>query len=349
MKRLTIVAALALLATAAAGCAPDTAAPGGENGEVKGPITVLCSFDDEVCQAKVQGFVDDTGIEATFVRMSTGEGVARMEATTTAPEFDAWLGGPAEGHIQAADRGLTEAYKSPEAANVPDNMKDPDGRWTALQFGVLAFCSNPDRLAKIGATAPTSFDDLLDEKFKQEIAVSHPSTSGTGTNMLWTLMLVHDRDEDATFDYLRQLHNNILQYSKSGAAPAQMASRGEIATGIVFSDNCTKLIKTGVKLELTFPKEGTGYSMGSISLVAGAKNPAAAKAFIDWQISVKGQNIGPEVNMFSNPSNVNANVDPDMVDTSKVTLLEFDPMEAAEAMGTLIPRFDSEIAPAPKE
>ncbi|WP_297111006.1 extracellular solute-binding protein [Tessaracoccus sp.] len=176
-----------------------------------------------------------------------------------------------------------------------------------------------------------------------------PGDPGTGTNLLWTLMLLHNRDEDATFAYLKELHNSILQYSKSGAAPAQMASRGEIAVGIVFSDNCTKLIESGTDLVLTYPEEGTGFSMGSISLVAGAKNPAAAKVFIDWQISPKGQNIGPEVNMFSNPSNVNAEVLPNMVDPEKVKLLDFDPAEAAAGVEPMIPRFDAEIAPAPKE
>lgn len=348
MKRVALVTSAVLMASVMAACSIDSETPGA-SGDPEGPITVLCSFDDEVCQAKVEQFSDDTGIQASFVRMSTGEAVARMEATASSPEFDVWLGGPAEGHIQAADRGLTEAYKSPEAENVPDNMKDADGRWTSLQFGVLGFCSSPDRLEKIGATAPQSFQDLLDPAFKQEVAISHPSTSGTGANLLWTLMLLHDQNADDTFAYLSDLHNNILQYSKSGSAPAQMASRGEIATGVVFSDNCTKLIKSGVDLVLTFPEEGTGYSMGSISLVADSEQPQASRAFIDWQISTKGQNIGPEVNMFSNPSNVNADVDPDMVNTDEVTLLPFEPQQAAEAMPGMIERFDAEVAPAPKE
>ncbi|MBK7822701.1 MAG: extracellular solute-binding protein [Tessaracoccus sp.] len=176
-KKWAWAAAPLSLLLAVTGCAVDEPGGGTEpGGEVKGPLTVLCSFDDEVCQAKISKFQDDTGIETNFIRMSTGEAVARMAATKTAPEFDAWLGGPAEGHIEAAEQGLTEAYASPEADNVPDNMKDPDGKWTALQFGVMSFCSNPARLDKLGVEAPKSFADLLDPKLKREVAVSHPAT-----------------------------------------------------------------------------------------------------------------------------------------------------------------------------
>ena len=40
--------------------------------------------------------------------------------------------------------------------------------------------------------------------------------------------------EDKAFDYLKELHANINEYTKAGAAPAQAAGQGETMVGIAF-------------------------------------------------------------------------------------------------------------------
>ena len=40
--------------------------------------------------------------------------------------------------------------------------------------------------------------------------------------------------EEDGFDYMKGLHANINQYTKSGSAPIKAAGRGETTVGIVF-------------------------------------------------------------------------------------------------------------------
>ena len=141
---------------------------------------------EDLCQKWTQTFTEQTGIQATYVRLSSGETVARLDSAKNSPEFDVWHGGPVDGYGTAATKGLIEAYESPSAAKIPDKYKDTDHKWTGVYVGVLGFCSNKTVLKKLGAEAPKSWDDLLNPAFKGQVSTAHPSTSGTAFTTLWT-------------------------------------------------------------------------------------------------------------------------------------------------------------------
>lgn len=88
--------------------------------------------------------------------------------------------------------------------------------------------------------------------------------------------------EDQAFDYLKQLNGNVSQYTKSGIAPARNAARGETAIGIGFLHDYSLEKEQGAPLELISPCEGTGYEIGGVSILKGARNEENAKLFVDW-------------------------------------------------------------------
>ncbi|WP_407441253.1 ABC transporter substrate-binding protein [Rhodococcus sp. (in: high G+C Gram-positive bacteria)] len=352
MKR-SAIAGIALVGAAAllSGCSGSTETPTADGEAVTDTeLNFICSPQEDWCQAVAAAFTADTGIQANYVRLSGGEAIARLSATGDTPEFDAWFGGGADGHIAADEEGYIEKYTSPRADDIADEYKAADGTWTGIYVGALSFCSNTDVLEQIGADAPESWEDLLDPAFKSNIAMAHPGTSGTAYQALWTQVELNDGDQDAALDYFGRLHNNILQYSKSGSAPGQMAGRGEIATGIIFAQDCQKFINEGfTNLTTTFPKEGMTYEVGAVSLLKNAKHPAAAKAFIDWSLTAAAQDIAPGVGTYSVPTNPDAVITDDMVDLDKLKLIHADIAEQGEARNELTSRFDAEVAPAPKE
>ncbi|MFC6356545.1 ABC transporter substrate-binding protein [Luethyella okanaganae] len=346
-KRIVIIAAAAASVLIFTGC---SAGAGETTSDAKDPVTFICSPQEDWCQVIAAEFTAASGYPANYVRLSGGEAVARLSATGDTPEFDAWFGGGAEGHLAAESQGYIEPYSSPNADVIPDEYKDADGLWTGVYIGALSFCSNTDILSEIGAEAPESWSDLLDPKFKSNVAMAHPGTSGTAYAALWTQVVLNDGDQDAALDYFHELHSNILQYSKSGSAPGQMAGRGEVATGIIFAQDCQKLINEGfTNLTTTFPKEGVGHEVGAVSLIKNAKNPEGAKAFIDWSLTAEAQDLAAEVGSYSVPTNPDATITDDMVDFDKLTLIPADIAAAGKARNTLTQRFDTEVAPAPKE
>ncbi|WP_353115498.1 ABC transporter substrate-binding protein [Microbacterium sp.] len=346
---LSVSAAAALTLT---GCVVDTSAPtpSGSDAKLGGSLTVACGAMEDWCQAMTDAFEKKTGVSTDFVRLSSGETVARLNAAKDMPEFDVWHGGPADGYGAAADAGLLEAYDSPNAEKIPAKYKSKDGSWNGVYVGVLGFCSNQAVLDKLGAKAPESWADLLDPKLKGQVSTAHPSTSGTAFTTLWTQVTLANGDEDAALAYMRKLHNNVLQYSKSGTAPGQTAGRGEVAVGLVFSHDCVKYKEEGMKdLVVAFPDEGTGYEIGGVAMVKGTDNPAAAKAYIDWALTPEAQEIGATVGSYQVPTNPEAKTDDRMVDLSSVKLVDYDFAKAAAEKPKLTKRFDAEIAPQPKE
>jgi iron(III) transport system substrate-binding protein len=343
-------AMLALLAGAVIvlpGCARSGS---GSAGVDSGKVTVACGATEEWCAAMAKGFERaNPGVHANFVRLSSGEALARIEAGRSNPEFDVWHGGPADGYVAAAAKGLLQPYVSPNAAAIPAKYKDASRIWTGVYVGAIGFCSNTKVLAEKGLQPPQSWQDLLNPKLSRNVAIAHPETSGTAYTALWTQVTLAGGDQDAALAYERKLHPNILQYTKSGAAPGQMVARGEVGVGVLFAHDCVALKEEGFKdLTVTFPSEGTGYEVGGLALVAGAHHPESAKKYIDWALTGPAQEIGATVKSYQAPTNPAAKVDPRVVNISALKLVDYDVSAAGLAKATLVKRFDEVVVQAPK-
>lgn len=315
----------------------------------EGEITVACTADETLCAAWAEAFEAESGITTNYVRMSSGESVARFQAAADNPEFDVWHAGPVDGFIAATQEGLLEQYESPNAADLDDDLVDPEGYWAGVYLGALGFCSNESRLEELGVDVPDSWGDLTVPELQGELMMAHPSTSGTAFTTLWT-QVERLGSEDAALDYMRDFNNNILQYTRSGSAPAQSAGRGEVAVAMVFSHDCVSHQEEGFDdLVVSFPEEGTGYEIGGVALMNGAKNPDAAKAYIDWALTPAAQNLGPENNAYQILTHPDAVEDPRMVSFDDITLVDYDFAAAGEARSALTARFDAEVAEEPAE
>ncbi len=184
----------------------------------EGKLVVLCTPQEDWCVEMVQQFQEQTGINTSYVRMSSGEALARLRAGAEAPEFDVWWGGPADGQIAAGAEGLIEPYISPNAAAISDDQKGADGTWTGVYVGALGFCSNQAELERLGIEAPASWDDLLaPEPSTSNVAVAHPASSGTAYTTFYTQVIRLGGEDDA-LDYMKaapQQHPAVHQVGLS--------------------------------------------------------------------------------------------------------------------------------------
>lgn len=334
-------------------------------------LTLLCTPQEDWCVAMTQAFEEETGIDTNYVRLSSGESLARVRASQDNPEFSVWWGGPADAFIAGAEEGLLEQYESPSAEAIPAEYKDADNYWSGVYVGALGFCSNVEILDELGVEPPTSWEDLLAPELQGNVAMAHPATSGTAFTAFWTVVTLkadeleaeeagtgYDEEGaptqeaiDAAFEYFAQLHQNILQYTRSGAAPGTMAGQGEVAVAIIFSHDCTKLQVEGFEgiLTTTFPEEGTGYEIGGMAILAGAPEPEAARMWYDWALTAEAQEIGQTVNSLQLPTNPDAAVSELSVNLSEVNLIDYNFQAAGLNRTALVERFDAEIAPEPVE
>jgi iron(III) transport system substrate-binding protein len=334
-------------------------------------LTVLCTPQEDWCVAMTQAFEEETGIDTNYVRLSSGEALARIRASQDNPEFSVWWGGPADAFIAGKEEGLLEQYDSPNAEAIPAEYKDADGYWTGVYVGALGFCSNNEILDELGIEPPTSWEDLLVPELASNVAMAHPATSGTAFTAFWTIVTLkadeleaeeagtgYDEEGapteaamDSAFEYFAQLHQNILQYTRSGAAPGTMAGQGEVAVSIIFSHDCTKLQVEGFEgiLTTTFPEEGTGYEIGGMAIVKNAPELEAAKLWYDWALTVDAQQIGQTVNSLQLPTNPETPVSELSINLSELQVIDYNFPAAGANRTALVERFDAEIAPAPTQ
>ena len=297
-------------------------------------VSVLCSSIDELCREWAEGFTSETGIEVAVVRVSTGEALTRLSRPGGTREFDVWHGGPADSYVIAADRGLLAPYVSPEAGAIPAAYKDPDGYWTGVYLGVLGFCSNPAMLERLGVPVPRSWDDLLDPRLTGNVSVPSPLTSGTGYTVAWT-QLHRLGSTEAALEYLTVLDARVLQYTRSGLAPARIAARGEAAVGVTFSQHCVQArADTLTDLRITYPEEGTGVEIGSVALVAGSEDSDGARRYVDYALSRAAQRAGAQANAAQLPTRADLPAGPEL--GAEARLLEYTPQQAATGREHLV-------------
>lgn len=320
--------------------------------QAQGTLVLYCAVQEEWCRAVATTFEKDTGIKVAMTRKSSGEFYAQLKAESQNPRGDIWWGGTGDPHMQAAEEGLTEAYSSPNMSQLHDwavkAHKDTQGRTIGIYTGALGFGYNAKLLKAKNLPEPKCWADLADPKFKDEVQVADPNSSGTSYTMLATIVQL--MGEEKAFDWLKRLHKNVNQYTKSGAAPAKATSLGETTVGITFMHDMLAIARENPDVKVVAPCEGTGYEIGSMSMVKGTKNAENAKKFYDWALTPKPQALGAENKQFQTPSNKATPMPQFGLDMSTVKLINYDfgKYGSSAVRNALLGRWDKEVKSAPK-
>jgi len=324
----------------------------GTPASAQGVVNVYCSVQVEWCTLAAAEFQKASGIKVSMTQKGSGETIAQLKAEAQNPKGDVWFGGTGDPHLQAAEDGLTEAYKSPQLANlhawaVKQNAES-GGRTVGIYMGALGYGYNTELLAKKGVKAPACWADLLKPEFKGEIQMANPNSSGTAYVAIATLVQI--MGENGAFDYLKKLHANVNAYTRSGTAPIKAVARGETGVSISFIHDGVTEALAGFPVKVTTPCEGTGYEIGSMSIVKGARNMANAKKFYDWALTPEAQALGAKSKQFQVPSNKATPIPPEAPKFSEIKLIDYDQAKYGKSAERkrLIQRWDNEVGSLPK-
>jgi iron(III) transport system substrate-binding protein len=239
----------------------------------------------------MEAFEKASGIHVNFIRFSSGEALARVVAEKNNPQVDVLFGGPIETFTAGQGQGVFESYKSPSWSELPTRFKDANGLWTAIADDPLVFMSNTAFLAQHKLHAPASWDDLLDPAYNGMIQMADARTSGTAVTRIFSILQVHNRNEDEAFAYMKKLRKNVQVYTKSGGGGTLPVGLGQAGAGVFFIVDALFTRQKGYDVQISFPKEGIGSAAECIALIKGAKNPDAGKKLIDWATSPAMQSL----------------------------------------------------------
>jgi len=278
LKRLLGVAAMATVALAftARMAAADT------------ELTVYTALEAEELEPLRQAFrKEHPDIDINWVRDSTGIITARILAEIDAgdPKADVFLGTSATSLLVVDQKGMLMPYAPNGLDKLDPRFRDSRNppHWVGVDAYAAVVCFNTVEAEKNNLPKPSSWQDLLDPVYRNHLVMPNPNSSGTGflTVSAWLQMM----GEDAAWDYMDKLHENMARYTHSGSKPCRLAAAGEVPIGISFAFRGAGLIQKGAPLELVVPEEGVGWEVEASGILKTSKKVDAAKKLMDWHIS----------------------------------------------------------------
>ena len=317
-----------------------------------GQVNVICSVQAEWCNMIQTVFAKTTGIKVNMSLKGSGEALAQLVAERANPKTDVWFGGTGDPHLQAAEQGLSLEYKSPSLPQLhawaQQQASQSAYKTVGIYSGPLGFGYNTELIAKKKLKVPQTWADLLNPALKGEIQVANPASSGTAYTMVATLVQL--MGEDKAFDYMKQLHKNISQYTRSGTGPIKAVARGETTVSISFVHDGPGEKMQGFPIETITPSDGTGAEIGSMSIIKGARNLDNAKKFYEWALTGAAQEMGAAAKQFQLPSNKAAKVDPRVPDFKKIKFINYDYAKygASAERRRLISKWEKEVNSLPR-
>lgn len=225
------------------------------------------------------------GIEIAWVRDSTGVITARLIAERANPRADMVWGLSVYSLLQMEALDMLEPYTPRGADALRANMRSDRSpmTWTGMDAFVSAVCFNTVVAQQRNLPRPTTWADLLDPRFRGQVAMPNPASSGTG--FLTAAGWIAQMGEARAWDYMTRLHDNIQVYTHSGSAPCNNAARGEYAVGISLDMRAVTLRNQGAPIEIVVPTDGVGFDLEATAILRGTRNAEAARRLADFAVS----------------------------------------------------------------
>lgn len=254
------------------------------------PLSIYTSLDADEAKIFLNAYEKATGERIRFVRLSTGEALARIRSEAKHPQVALWLGGPAAEYAVADMEGLLAPYQPKADFPIQPAHHSATWGWSGWYMGVVGFGTNTEFLKANNLPAPTTYEDLLHPAYTGRVSMAYAYTSGTAYTILASLVQL--MGEEQAFAFVKQLDTQVHHYNKSGSACVTQVGLGEIAVCLAFSqDILAKGIAKGYPLTLSFPRDGVGYEIGGVALIKGGPEEARAKRFIDWLFTQPAQDL----------------------------------------------------------
>lgn len=201
-------------------------------------------------------------------QVATGTLVPDVVQLQTLQDFPGWK-----------EEGLLLPYKPAGFSALHDRFKDPDGTWLAI--AVVAFSFMYDS-ASVGTAAPTSPVDLLDPQWRGQIASSYPQDDDA------VLFLYRQYVHEYGWDWVARLATQNVAFARGTNTPGAAVSARQKAIGIGGAGTLNPAPASTTRWVATDDIPFLAWGQRA-AILAGATHPAAAKLYLNWQISTDVQ------------------------------------------------------------
>lgn len=263
------------------------------SGEAKAADTVICyncPLEWADWGSQIEAIKKELNITVPPDNKNSGQSLAQMTAEKRKPIADmVYLG--VTSAVQGANEDLLAEFKPDAWNDIPDDLKDKDGKWFTIHYGTIGFMVNVDALQ--GKPVPKSWTDLLKKDYDGMIGYLDPSSAfvGYAGAVAANLALGGTLDDlSPALEFFKKLQANNPIVPKQ-TSYARVLS-GEIPIFIDYDFNAYRAkYKDNANVEFVIPEEGSLVVPYVMSLVKNAPHAEEAKKVLNFILSDKGQAV----------------------------------------------------------
>ena len=188
-------------------------------------------------------------------------------------------------------KNLWEPYKPCSWDEIPENLKDADGKWVAAYYGIMAIGTNTTIVTD---GAPKTFAELKDPKYKGKVALNgDPREAGAAFAAVMAASLANG----GSFDDILPGIQYFADLKKSGNLAGTDVTEATVISGETpiwldwtynYPGLAPKLAENNITYEINVPGDGVYSGYYAQGVVAGSPHPNAAKLWIDHIVSDEG-------------------------------------------------------------
>jgi iron(III) transport system substrate-binding protein len=289
----TIISAAAFMTAAATSASAQLVKDGEEIADAKlfaaakaeGKVNIFGTYPSESLQSVLDEFRKDTGIALEYVRLPTSRMYDRVIAEFAANRLDA-------DYVDLTDlalikgwmeRGILAAHKPPSHDKISRLLRDDNGYWYYIVRPIQVIAVNTETLKE--ADHPKKWADLLNPKYKGMIGMPHLDAGGSALALyaFW-------RNKVAP-DAWQRLAANEPRIQATAIPVQNDLQRGRTSVATVGAAGMLQLIEDKAPIKIIIPEEGL-VAFGAMGNVAkSAKNPNAAKLWVNYVTSKYGSTL----------------------------------------------------------
>jgi len=246
---------------------------------------------DQVVRPIAAAFEEKYGIRVEFVTGGWREVALRVsnESKSGSVSGDVYDSSEALGAL--LKDGFVEAYRPQSAADYPEDLKDSDGYWTAALLQPMVGAVNTDLVDE--KDYPKSFEDLLDPKWKGQMAWTNNPTVAGPPGFIGAVL--KSMGEEKGKEYLQKLaEQDIANVPSNQRVVLDQVIAGQYPLVLsVYNYHIAISQEKGAPVAPVH-MDLSHMNTGMAGMLRGAPHPNAAKLFLEYFYSEDGQKIVAE-------------------------------------------------------
>lgn len=289
------------------------ALPLAAQGPIESELVLITPVSKFIVDASLSAFAEyvkqkwGTTIKTSATHAGTPTCYGKIVEWKGRPQADIFWGGESALFDSLADQNLVVKLDLPKdvwdsipasiGEPVPLPIKDPRGFWVGTALEPYGLVWHPKVMKRLGVDAIKDWDDLLNPKLKGWVAQCTPDRSSSNHASYEVILQMHGVEKG--WEWLEKLGANTGQFVARSRDVPSVVAKGEYAVGFaVPSYMAFEEVLAGYDIRFVAPT-ACFVTPEPMSILAGCKNPKAAKAFVEFLLTEQGQRVFMERGLFS--------------------------------------------------